>query len=87
MSEISEALRRAYPEAERGAGREGQVTVGITIGEDGQVRDVEIIESAGRAFDQAAETVARKMMFEPALVRSVPTAVKVRQVIVFRLTD
>lgn len=87
MSEISEALRRAYPETERSAGREGQVTVGITIGEDGQVRDVEILQSAGRAFDEAARIVAGKMMFEAALVRSVPTAVKVRQVIVFRLTD
>lgn len=87
MDEVHDALRRAYPEAERSAGREGHVAVGITISEDGKVIDVEILQSAGLAFDEAAKTVARKMLFEPALVRSVPTAVKVRQVIVFRLTD
>ena len=61
------------------------VVVGLELGADGRVLGVEVLESAGTAFDDAAKTVARRMLFEPALVRSVPTAVKVRQRIEFRL--
>lgn len=86
-AEIQAGLRSAYPVAERLAGREGQVMVALLIGEDGRVRDIEVIESAGAGFDGAARRVAWKMIFEPALVRSVPTAVKVRQAVTFRLGD
>ncbi|MBI4387285.1 MAG: energy transducer TonB [Elusimicrobia bacterium] len=87
VQEIRASLKRLYPERERRAGREGQVLVAIHVGEDGRVRGVEVLESAGEAFDETAGTVARRMIFEPALVRSVPTAVKVKQAVVFRLGD
>ena len=86
-AEIGELLRSSYPAPERAAGREAQVVVGISIGVDGSVLGVDVLQSAGALFDEAAKNVASKMRFEPALIRSVPSAVKVRQVIAFRLTD
>lgn len=85
--EIRALLRSAYPESERAAGHEGKVVVALGIDAGGAVRTVEVIGSGGEPFDEAARTVARRMIFEPALVRSAPTAVRVRQAIVFRLSD
>ena len=85
--EIGRLLKNSYPQPERAAGREAQVVVGIAIGADGAVIGVDVLKSAGPLFDEAARSVASKMRFEPALIRSVPTAVQVRQIISFRLTD
>lgn len=87
IDEIRAGLRRYYPEAERRAGREGQAVVRLIVNDRGRVEDVDILHSAGEAFDQAAKKVGMLMRFEPALVGSVPTAVKVKQLIVFQLRD
>ena len=86
-AEIGRLLKNSYPTPERAVGHEAKVVVGISIGEDGRVLGVEVLQSAGPLFDEAAKSVASRMRFEPALIRSVPTAVRVRQVISFRLTD
>lgn len=84
-TEILGMIRRAYPELERRMNHEGSVVLEVEIGADGLVKNVKVAQSAGADFDEAAESVARKMVFEPRLVKSVPTATKVRQPIVFQL--
>lgn len=86
--EILALLRRFYPESERRAGREGDVVVAIHIGRDGNVSSVDVMRSAGPAFDEAAKKVAALMRFSPAIsLGGQPVAVKAPQQMQFRLKD
>lgn len=78
-------LKRYFPESERQAGREGRVVVALHIGADGQINGVDILDSAGAAFDQVAVKVARMMRYAPAQVENGPVAVKIKQAMEFRL--
>ncbi len=86
LAEIMADLRRFYPESERRAGHEGQVLVNIHIGADGLVNRVDIVQSAGPAFDRAARKVAFLMHFSPAMSRTGPVAVVIRQAVIFHLS-
>lgn len=85
--QILRLLRKNYPPIEWQAGQEGRVIVDLHLDDRGQVTGVEVVGSAGRAFDRVAETVAMKMRFTPARVRSKAVAVKIRQAIVFRIKE
>jgi TonB family protein len=85
--EILRLLRRNYPSIEREAGRNGEVIVDLHLDAGGQVTGVEVVGSAGSAFDGVAQSVARKMKFSPAMMQSGPVAVKIRQAIVFKLEE
>jgi TonB family protein len=74
------AERSAYPAGESRASR---VVLALTIGSDGRVRDVAVLESGGAAFDAAAMEAARELEFEPAEVNGQPAAVKIRYVYSF----
>jgi TonB family protein len=69
-----------YPETERAAQRTASVLLAISIAADGTVADVSVVESAGAAFDAAAETAARQFEFEPAEVdgSAVPVRIQYR---------
>ena len=86
-SEVLANLRRFYPEAERRAGHEASVLVNLHIGVNGRVNPVEIMQSGGAAFDAAAKKVGELMRFSPALGKSGPVAVKIKQPIKFQLQD
>jgi len=85
--EVMANLRRFYPESERIAGHEGTVLVNIHIGVDGAVWKVDVVQSAGPAFDEAARKVAAIMKFSPALSKDGPVAVVIRQRMIFQLKD
>ncbi len=86
--EVLAGLRRLYPETERRAGREGDVLVMIHIGADGSVGSVDVVRSAGPAFDAAARKVGEMMRFSPARgLSGAPVPVRLPQPIQFRLTD
>ena len=86
--EVLAGLRRLYPESERRAGREGDVLVMIHIGADGAVGSVDVVRSAGPAFDSAAKKVGEMMRFSPARgLTGSPVPVRLPQPIQFRLTD
>ena len=86
LDEIMADLQRFYPESERRAGHEGEVLVNIHIGVDGLVKKVDVVQSAGPAFDSAASKVAFLMRFSPAMARSGPVAVVIRQAVIFHLS-
>jgi TonB family protein len=86
--EILRLMKRFYPEAERRAGREGDVVVAIHIGAEGAVTSVDVLRGAGPAFDEAAKKVGALMRFSPAVsLNGRPVAVKLPQQVQFRLTD
>lgn len=87
VREISRLLRKYYPEIERAAGREGVVIVDLHIGVDGRVSSVDIADTAGQYFDEAATKLCKKMLFSPAMAQTAPVAVKLRQSIGFKLED
>jgi protein TonB len=58
----------AYPEAARRSGAQGSVLMRLTVGADGSVLAVQVVESAGHpALDRAARDGALRCRFEPAL--------------------
>ena len=84
---LAGVLRAHYPEKERQAGHEGRVILDLHVDASGRVISSQVVQSAGDDFDQAARAVAKLFEFEPARIgiRTVP--VKIRQAIVFRLSD
>lgn len=74
------ALRPRYPERERRRGRESSVLVELTVDAEGSLREVEVLESGGRAFDRAALGALRRARFRPAWVegRAVASRLRVR---------
>jgi TonB family protein len=68
----------AYPEAERANPRDVSVLLSIAVGPDGAPLDVNVLESAGAAFDTAAVAAAAKFVFEPAQVDGVAVGVRIQ---------
>ena len=86
--EVLANLRRLYPESERAAGREGDVSVVIHVGVDGLVGSVDVSRSASPAFDAAAQKVGKLMRFSPAIgLNGQPVPVRMPQPIQFRLEN
>ena len=63
------------------------MVVAIHIGIEGRVHQVDILQSAGGAFDAAAVKVARLMRFSPAATAEGPIPAKLKQRMVFSLRD
>lgn len=64
--EVQEQVAAMYPADARAGAREARVVVLATISKEGRVTAVELSESGGEPFDQAALTAARKWRFVPA---------------------
>ena len=78
-------VRRFYPEEERRAGVEGRVGMDVHIAADGRVTRVDVVESGGAHFDEAARKVLSQARFSPAKVKERAVPVKIRQTIDFQL--
>ncbi|MFP2903883.1 TonB-dependent siderophore myxochelin receptor MxcH [Pyxidicoccus sp. 3LFB2] len=74
-----------YPEAERAAGREGEVVLRLTIDEHGVVTESEVVRSAGAAFDEALRTASLTFRFEPARVDGEAVACQIELLHTFKL--
>jgi TonB family protein len=86
--EVLASLRKYYPEDERVAGRQADVSVVIHIGADGTVEVVDIRVSSGASFDEAAKKVGKLMRFSPAIgLNGQPVPVRLPQPIQFRLEN
>jgi TonB family protein len=66
-----------YPAEAEKAGVEGDVVLRLDIGKDGKVAKVEVVESAGHGFDEAASAAAEKFLFDPATRNGTPVAARI----------
>ena len=87
LDEVLANLRKYYPERERYLNHEGTVVVDIHLAVDGSITGVDIVQSAGHLFDDAAVKVAKIMRFSPASTPAGPVAAKVRKTMQFKLED
>ena len=67
-----------YTDDARKAGVEGTVVLDLVIGEDGRVRDIDIISRLGHGLDQAAVAALRACRFTPGEKDGQRVAVRVR---------
>ncbi len=82
--EVLSYLTRAYPSILKSAGIGGAVVLWLYIDEQGQVQRTVVAESSGfEQLDAAAEEVAAKMRWSPAMNRDKKTAVWLSQAIDF----
>jgi protein TonB len=79
-------LQPPYPASEERAEVTGSVTVLVTIGTDGRVKDVEKVRAANDAFYRATEQQAlRHWRFKPAMVDGKPVESRKTMTVHFRL--
>ena len=85
--EVLHFLTRVYPSQLKSAGVGGAVVLWIYIDEEGQVLRTLVAESSGfNQLDEAAQKVAAKMQWRPAMNRDKKTAVWLSQAIDFSVT-
>jgi TonB family protein len=85
--ELIEAAEPVYPAEEVSSAREADVGLRISIDATGVVTQVEVVSSAGQAFDDAAAAAARRYRFRPAEFDGKPGPIVVETTIHFRLTQ
>lgn len=77
-----------YPFLARRQGQQGEVTLNVKVGPDGNPLRVTIAHSSGyRLLDQAARKAVQKWRFHPALADGRPVAGRVIVPVKFRLTN
>jgi TonB family protein len=67
-----------YPESEKAAGKQASVVVQIAISATGTVDQVQVVQSAGLSFDQAAVEAVKKFVFEPAELDDKPAPIRIQ---------
>lgn len=85
--ELKQFVPADYPKDAEKQGLTAQVKMQVTIGADGLVEDVKVLEPVGNGFDEAATTAVRQFVFSPAEVDNVPAPVKIEYVYNFTLSD
>jgi protein TonB len=85
LSALRAILQRLYPETARSQGRQGMVVLDLHIDTEGHVKSVDVVQSGGADFDDAAKRAALLLRFTPAFLGSQRVAVKMRQAIQFKL--
>lgn len=71
-------VEAVYPPQALASGEEGAVVMWLDIGASGEVENVEIAESAGEAFDEAASAAAKQFLFSPAEIDGKPAPVRIK---------
>ena len=74
---LAKFVEAAYPESEKASGRTASVVVQIAVSATGSVDAVQVIESAGPAFDQAALAAIQQFVFEPAEINNRPAPIRI----------
>jgi TonB family protein len=73
--ELIHAPHPAYTEEAKQAGLQGMVLVSLVVNPRGNVQDVHVVQSIGRAVDDEAVAAAKQWKFRPALYNDLPIAV------------
>ncbi|RDZ28704.1 TonB family protein [Lysobacter silvisoli] len=85
---IKRPMRVRYPQAEACMGISGTVVLVLTVGEQGQVQQVQIERSSrNRTLDRAAMNSAREMEFSPEIFNGKPVVSRSRLPVEFALPD
>ncbi|MBX5481447.1 MAG: TonB-dependent receptor [Myxococcaceae bacterium] len=84
--ELLHFVDAVYPEEAKALQLDASVKMAITIGADGSVTDVQVLEPAGHGFDEAAVAAVKQFQFSPAEVDGVPAPVQIEYVYNFRFT-
>jgi len=74
--DLTGSLEVDYPEAARKNGIEGKVKVTATLGENGKVRDIVIVDNLGYGTGEAVAAGLQKFAFKPAKFNGTPTPMK-----------
>jgi len=74
---LSRFVEAEYPESEKAGARAASVVVQIGISATGTVDAVQVIQSAGPAFDAAAVKAIEQFLFEPAEIDNRPSAIRI----------
>ena len=75
-----------YPESEKANGTEGRVTLNITIGADGSIKDVSVIRGTGTELDkEAVRVVSSSPKWAPGRQKGVPVNVSFMYPVMFSL--
>jgi TonB family protein len=75
--ELLQFIEAAYPKDAEGKRLEGAVGLLVDIDESGAVSKVEVAESAGNGFDEAAVAAVKQFRFSPAEIDHKPSAVRI----------
>jgi protein TonB len=67
-----------YTEDAKAAGIEGRVVFDLIVGEDGRVRDIQLVEGLGHGLTEAATKALRDCRFSPGEKDGKPVPVKIR---------
>lgn len=76
--QILEHVDPVYPPSKLEASIDTTVTLFVTVEKDGSVSDVEVAESGGAEFDEAAMAAARRWRFTPATRGGTPIRARIR---------
>ncbi len=81
------APKPLYPRAARLAGFEGRVELSVLIGSDGEVGEVQILKSSGRADcdESAKRTLLQSWRFEPATSNGIPISWREKIAVAYQL--
>lgn len=85
LPDFGNASTLKYPAAEKNRGREGKVAAEFVIDEQGAVRDIKILKSAGTLFDQAVIDELSKLTFTPPYIGERAVAARFRREFQFKL--
>jgi TonB family protein len=75
-----------YPKQATEQKTQGTVLMAATIGTDGRVLSLDVMHSAGPAFDKAAIEAVRRWRYRPMILDGVPVQVEATIIVEFRMT-
>jgi TonB family protein len=76
-----------YPEEARRQRLQGQVEIECMVMENGKIKDVKVVKSAGFILDEAAIDALRRVKFKPGYQNGAPVAVKYTIPVNFHLKE
>ncbi|GAB4304646.1 MAG: TonB-dependent receptor [Myxococcota bacterium] len=77
LPELIEFVEAEYPQEARRKNLTGDVILSLIVNEKGDVETAEVVQSAGRAFDESALNAVKKFRFSPAEMNGEPVPVRI----------
>lgn len=81
--QLLQSAEPVYPEEAKAEKLTGDVVMQVDIGADGKVGDVQVLQSAGHGFDEAAVAAVKQFVFSPAEIDNQPAPVRIQYTLHF----